>query len=193
MPRLRSDKRAKTTRSRLIHKAAADKFLDALRLMHAYCMPCTIRQSQAVWKAQHTCPESDDTCTRCHLAGHSVDECNIDFESATRECCARCGMPSRIGGHPLKHLPGCAIDKGLGQVLSSIVLLADCHPRLRQLAKRMGYDLRPGTLQTRHFRERFIAWLYSEDKHLPAGHWHLVEFVIESVEILIGAAARAVI
>ncbi|EDQ89042.1 uncharacterized protein MONBRDRAFT_32606 [Monosiga brevicollis MX1] len=32
MPRLRSDKRAKTTRSRLIHKAAADKFLDALSL-----------------------------------------------------------------------------------------------------------------------------------------------------------------
>ncbi|EDQ90205.1 uncharacterized protein MONBRDRAFT_7269 [Monosiga brevicollis MX1] len=193
MPHLRSDKRAKTTRSRLIHKAAADKFLDALRLMHAYCMPCTIRQSQAVWKAQHICPESDDTCTRCHLAGHSADECNIDFESATRECCARCGMPSRIGGHPLKHLPGCALDKGLGRVLSSIVLLADCHPRLRHLAKRMGYDLQPGTLQTRHFRERFIAWLYSEDKHLPAGHWHLVEFVIESVEILIGAAARAVI
>ncbi|EDQ85181.1 uncharacterized protein MONBRDRAFT_12082 [Monosiga brevicollis MX1] len=193
MPRLRSDKRAKTTRSRLIHKAAADKFLDALRLMHAYCMPCTIRQSQAVWKPQHTCPESDDTCTRCHLAGHSADECNIDFESATRECCIRCGMPSRIGGHTLKHLPGCALDKGLGRVLSSIVLLADCHPRLRQLAKRMGYNLQPGTLQTRHFRERFIAWLYMEDKHLPAGHWHLVEFVIESVEILIGAAARAVI
>ena len=173
--------------------AAADKFIGVLKLMDDYCMRCTIRQAKPVLKAGHQCV-SNRGCKRCHFEGHEtrLKKCSVHLSYPDRACCYACGMPRKIRGWDTwDHR--CRQSQGLYSGLSCLLLYSDCHSGLRDLAKRMGYNLRVQTLKDLKTRDLFVKWLYSSVPGLPPGdgHWRLVEFVFESARILLPSAAEA--
>ncbi|EDQ87624.1 uncharacterized protein MONBRDRAFT_9893 [Monosiga brevicollis MX1] len=175
----------------LMNYAAADKFIGVLKLMDDYCMRCTIRQAKPVLKAGHRCV-CNRVCERCHFGGHETSDCSVHLAYPDRACCYACGMPSWIRGcKTWDHR--CRQSQGLNSGLSCLLLYSDCHPGLRDLAQRMGYNLRERTLKDLKTRDLFVEWLYSPVPGLPPrdGHWRLVEFVFESARVLLPSAAKA--
>ncbi|EDQ84106.1 uncharacterized protein MONBRDRAFT_13131 [Monosiga brevicollis MX1] len=180
-----------TEKKYLMNYAAADKFIGVLKLMDDYCMRCTIRQAKPVLKAEHQCV-SNRGCKRCHFGGHETSECFVGFAYPKWTCCYACGMPKGIRGWDTRN-HRCGQSQGLDSGLSCLLLYSDCHSGLRDLAKRMGYNLRVQTLKDLKTRDLFVKWLYSPVPGLPPGdgHWRLVEFVFESARILLRSAAKA--
>ncbi|EDQ86259.1 uncharacterized protein MONBRDRAFT_11038 [Monosiga brevicollis MX1] len=180
-----------TKKKYLMNYAAADKFIGVLKLMDDYCMRCTIRQAKPVLKAEHQCV-SNRGCKRCHFGGHETSECFVGFAYPKWTCCYACGMPKGIRGWDTRN-HRCRQSQGLDSGLSCLLLYSDCHSGLRDLAKRMGYNLRERTLKDIKTRDLFVKWLYSSGPcPFPGdGHWRLVEFVFESARVLLPCAAEA--
>ncbi|EDQ88783.1 uncharacterized protein MONBRDRAFT_8636 [Monosiga brevicollis MX1] len=182
-----------TKKKYLMNYAAADKFIGVLKLMDDYCMRCTIRQAKPVLKAGHQCV-SNRGCKRCHFEGHEtrLKKCSVHLAYPDRACCYACGMPRKIRGWDTwDHR--CRQSQGLNSGLSCILLYSDCHQGLRDLAQRMGYNLKEMTLKDFDTRDLFVKWLYSSGPcPFPGrGHWRLVEFVFESARILLPNEAKA--
>ncbi|EDQ88307.1 uncharacterized protein MONBRDRAFT_9095 [Monosiga brevicollis MX1] len=180
-----------TKKKNLMNYAAADKFIGVLKLMDDYCMRCTIRQAKPVLKAEHQCV-CNCGCKRCHLKGHETSECFVGFKYPKWTCCYACGMPRMIRGWDTWN-HRCRQSQGLDSGLSCLLLYSVCHPGLRNLSQRMGYNLREQTLKDFDTRDLFVKWLYSSGPcPFPGrGHWRLVEFVFESARILLPSAAEA--
>ncbi|EDQ88054.1 uncharacterized protein MONBRDRAFT_9531 [Monosiga brevicollis MX1] len=180
-----------TEKKYLMHHAAAEKFISVLKLMDDYCMRCTIRQAKPVLKAGHRCV-CNRVCERCHFGGHETSDCSVHLAYPDRACCYACGMPRKIRGWDTwDHR--CRQSQGLNSGLSCILLYSDCHQGLRDLAQRMGYNLKEMTLKDFDTRDLFVKWLYSSGPcPFPGrGHWRLVEFVFESARILLPNEAKA--